>query len=158
MHFHQAYTEQSSGTCMSQLPTPPTTSHTSSGGADFAHLDYFRLWADGISLSDLLPSFVTGGRPTYPTKEAYCAGAYAGQMSLACVCNSDNPVPGFPTTFPVLFPTTNRPARSPTTGPTQVSMPGPTRAPTPGPTQAPTPGPAQEPTSSPTQAPTPGPT
>ncbi len=73
-----AYRGQITGFCLSQLPSPPTTSPTETGGLDVYYPDYTRAWPEGVCINTRpLPS----GRVTYSTMLACCKGAYAGQTS-----------------------------------------------------------------------------
>eukprot|EP00571_Detonula_confervacea_P009330 CAMPEP_0172323656 /NCGR_PEP_ID=MMETSP1058-20130122/49347_1 /TAXON_ID=83371 /ORGANISM="Detonula confervacea, Strain CCMP 353" /LENGTH=148 /DNA_ID=CAMNT_0013039719 /DNA_START=246 /DNA_END=690 /DNA_ORIENTATION=+ len=85
-----AYGGQSSGTCLAELPSPPSTSPTGSGGADYWFADYESRW-DNAKCLNKLP--FPGGRPIYSTYSACCSGAYGGQVSHACICGEDNPNP-----------------------------------------------------------------
>ena len=76
---------QNVGKCLSTLPNPPTGSPTRSGGLEVYYPDYSVRFPEGICINDApLPN----GRVIYPTKEQCCAGAYAGQSSLACSCDA----------------------------------------------------------------------
>ncbi|EJK70750.1 hypothetical protein THAOC_07863, partial [Thalassiosira oceanica] len=81
-----AYGGQSSGKCLSELASPPTTSPTSAGGADVYYPNYSKSWAEATCIND---NPVPSGRPTYSTQSACCSGAYGGQTSQACVCAVD---------------------------------------------------------------------
>jgi len=81
-----AYGGQSSGKCLSELASPPTTSPTSSGGADVYYPNYSVSWADATCINDYP---VPSGRPTYTTESACCSGAYGGQTSQKCACAVD---------------------------------------------------------------------
>jgi len=88
-----AYAGQTSGTCLSQLPSPPTMSPTQTGGLDVYYPDYATAWfAAGCINTRPLPS----GRSTYSTQIACCKGAYAGQTSGECL----NQLPSPPTMSP----------------------------------------------------------
>ena len=76
-----------SGKCLAQLPSPPTTSPTGLGGADFFYPDYGTPWSHAVCKNTLPLPYTTGGRPEYHTGEACCLGAYAGQVSKACLCS-----------------------------------------------------------------------
>ncbi|KAL7528265.1 hypothetical protein ACHAXR_002353, partial [Thalassiosira sp. AJA248-18] len=90
-----AYSGQTSGYCLSQLPNPPTTSPTETGGLDVYYPDYETPWADaGCINTRPLPS----GRPTYSTMLSCCKGAYAGQMSGKCLSMLPSPPTTSPTT------------------------------------------------------------
>ena len=74
-----AYAGQTSGHCVSQLPNPPTTSPTATGGLDVYYPLYeVSDWAGG-HCTNLRP--LPSGRPSYATMLACCKGAYAGQES-----------------------------------------------------------------------------
>jgi len=81
-----AYGGQSSGKCLSELASPPTTSPTSAGGADVYYPNYSKSWAEATCIND---NPVPSGRPTYSTQSACCSGAYGGQTSQACMCAVD---------------------------------------------------------------------
>merc|ERR1711966_197963 len=88
-----AYGGQTSGMCLSQLPSPPTTSPTGAGGGDSFYPDYDTAWSEAGCTNKLpLPS----GRPTYETQLDCCKAAYAGQVSAMCLSQLPNP----PTTSP----------------------------------------------------------
>jgi len=92
-----AYAGQLSGKCLSQLPSPPTTSPISSSGADVWYPDYGAATYDEGSCINTLPlPFLPGGRPTYDTQLACCEGAYLGQASGKCLNLLASP----PTTSP----------------------------------------------------------
>jgi hypothetical protein len=89
------YGGQASGACLQSLPNPPTTSPTKEGGLDVWYPDYETQWSDATCKNDYpLPN----GRPTYSSQLACCKGAYAGQMSGACLAQLPNP----PTTSPTM--------------------------------------------------------
>jgi len=81
-----AYGGQSSGKCLSELASPPTTSPTQSGGADVYYPNYGVAWSDATCINDYP---VPSGRPTYSTQSACCSGAYGGQTSQKCACAVD---------------------------------------------------------------------
>ena len=81
-----AYGGQSSGKCLSELASPPTTSPTQSGGASVFYPNYGVSWSEATCINDYP---VPSGRPTYSTQSACCSGAYGGQTSQACVCAVD---------------------------------------------------------------------
>jgi len=95
-----AYGGQMSGKCLSQLPNPPTTSPTNSGGiADFWYPDYDTAWADAGCLNKFpLPYPNVNDRPNYKTNLACCKGAYGGQVSGACLSTLPSPPTSSPTT------------------------------------------------------------
>ena len=73
-----AYAGQTSGYCLQQLPSPPTTSPTKGGGLDVYYPQYDIPWSDAFCTNaGPLPS----GRPMYSTMLSCCKGAYAGQTS-----------------------------------------------------------------------------
>jgi len=82
-----AYGGQTSGKCLSQLASPPTTSPTTTGnvGSDY-YPDYTKAWPSGVCINSLP---VPSGRPTYSTQSSCCSGAYGGQTSMACLCDAD---------------------------------------------------------------------
>jgi len=92
-----AYAGQMSGKCLSQLPSPPTTSPTAEGGADFFYPDYETTWSDAGCKNDLPLPFTPGGRPTYPSLLECCKGAYGGQMSGTCLSQLESPPTSSPT-------------------------------------------------------------
>jgi len=92
-----AYGSQSSGKCLSNLESPPTTSPTNEGGADFFYPDYDTPWASAVCKNDLPLPFLPGGRPTYSSMLACCKGAYAGQSSGACLAGLESPPTSSPT-------------------------------------------------------------
>jgi hypothetical protein len=80
-----AYAGQTSGACLSALPSPPTQTPTTSGGLDVYYPDYSRQWSDGECINNRpLPN----GRPSYKTQQACCSGAYGGQTSNNCMCQA----------------------------------------------------------------------
>jgi len=81
-----AYGGQSSGKCLSELASPPTTSPTSAGGADVYYPNYSKSWTEATCIN---VNPVPSGRPTYSTQSACCSGAYGGQASQACACAVD---------------------------------------------------------------------
>eukprot|EP00584_Thalassiosira_punctigera_P020068 CAMPEP_0172572722 /NCGR_PEP_ID=MMETSP1067-20121228/135819_1 /TAXON_ID=265564 ORGANISM="Thalassiosira punctigera, Strain Tpunct2005C2" /NCGR_SAMPLE_ID=MMETSP1067 /ASSEMBLY_ACC=CAM_ASM_000444 /LENGTH=578 /DNA_ID=CAMNT_0013365305 /DNA_START=63 /DNA_END=1799 /DNA_ORIENTATION=- len=84
-----AYGGQVSGKCLSQLDSPPTTSPTGIGGADFYYRDYSKGWSDGTCTNALpLPIQVTPAG-TYSTEEECCRAAFGGQVTNACLCSLD---------------------------------------------------------------------
>ncbi|EJK54291.1 hypothetical protein THAOC_26098, partial [Thalassiosira oceanica] len=106
-----SYAGQTSGYCLSQLDSPPTTSPTSSDyTADFWYPDYSSDWSDAGCLNSLPLPFSTGGRPTYTTNAACCSAAYGGQVSKACLCSMASPPAGCPTPSPDPATTTTVPA------------------------------------------------
>jgi len=81
-----AYGGQTSGKCLSKLPTPPTTSPTTAGGLEVYYPDYTLAWPEGICINTRpIPS----GRPSYTSKTACCSAAYGGQTSSKCMCDDD---------------------------------------------------------------------
>jgi len=92
-----AYAGQMSGVCLAQLPSPPTTSPTGSGGYDFFYPDYETPWSHATCKNSRPLPFVTGGRPTYSTMLACCKGAYGGQTSGACLAALPSPPTSSPT-------------------------------------------------------------
>lgn len=81
---------QVSGKCLSQLPSPPTTSPTGSDGLDFYYPDYDTAWNRATCKNDApMPFLNKNDRPNYSSKEACCTGAYGGQSSHACMCDVD---------------------------------------------------------------------
>jgi len=89
-----AYSGQTSGFCLNNLPSPPTMSPTVSGGLDVFYPDYSQQWSAGLCINTRpLPS----GRPNYSTMLACCKGAYAGQMSGYCLAQLPSPPTGAPT-------------------------------------------------------------
>jgi hypothetical protein len=92
-----AYGGQTSGTCIAQLPSPPTTTPTGSGGYPFYYPDYDMSWSDAVCKNERPLPFTTGGRPTYSSMLACCKGAYAGQSSGACLASLPNPPTQTPT-------------------------------------------------------------
>ena len=81
------------GKCLSMLPSPPTTSPTSSDRtAPFWYPDYESPWSHATCLNTLpLPYKYINDRPNYSSAKECCKMAYAGQMSKACVCSLDSP-------------------------------------------------------------------
>jgi len=82
-----AYGGQTSGKCLSELASPPTTSPTNEGntGSVF-YPNYTQAWPNGVCTNQLpMPS----GRPTYSNKNSCCSGAYGGQSSQACQCDAN---------------------------------------------------------------------
>ena len=81
------------GKCVSMLPSPPTTSPTSSDRtAPFWYPDYESPWSHATCLNTLpLPYKYANDRPNYSSAKECCKMAYAGQMSKACVCSLDSP-------------------------------------------------------------------
>ena len=75
------------------LPSPPTTSPTSSDRtAPFWYPDYESPWSHATCLNTLpLPYKYANDRPNYSTAKECCKMAYAGQMSKSCVCSLDSP-------------------------------------------------------------------
>lgn len=94
-----AYGGQTSGVCLSQLPSPPTTSPTGTGGYDFWYPMYSVSWDQGYCDNSRPLPFTPGGRPTYSTQLACCKGAYGGQVSGACI-SGPNGLPNPPTSSP----------------------------------------------------------
>eukprot|EP00579_Thalassiosira_antarctica_P001994 CAMPEP_0201866540 /NCGR_PEP_ID=MMETSP0902-20130614/1091_1 /ASSEMBLY_ACC=CAM_ASM_000551 /TAXON_ID=420261 /ORGANISM="Thalassiosira antarctica, Strain CCMP982" /LENGTH=421 /DNA_ID=CAMNT_0048391529 /DNA_START=115 /DNA_END=1380 /DNA_ORIENTATION=- len=94
-----AYGGQVSGKCLSELPSPPTTSpSTSAFEADFWYPDYETTWSEaGCSNKLPLPYKYKGDRPNYSTQVACCKGAYAGQMSGKCLSELPSPPTMAPT-------------------------------------------------------------
>ncbi|EJK73206.1 hypothetical protein THAOC_05193, partial [Thalassiosira oceanica] len=82
-----AYGGQTSGKCLSELASPPTTSPTNEGntGSEY-YPDYQKAWPDGVCINQLP---VPSGRPTYSSKSSCCSGAYGGQSSQACLCDAN---------------------------------------------------------------------
>ena len=83
--------------CLGQLPSPPTMTPTGSGGVDFWYPDYDTSWSEATCLNTRPLPFGYGGRPTYNSMLACCKGAYAGQMSGACLASLPNPPTQSPT-------------------------------------------------------------
>jgi len=89
-----AYGGQTSGKCLSELESPPTTSPTQAGGVgDKWYADYDTAWTEAGCKADLP---VPSGRPTYDSQLACCKGAYGGQTSGKCLSGLASP----PTTSP----------------------------------------------------------
>jgi len=90
-----AYGGQSSGICLSMLPSPPTTSPTDVGELDVYYADYDQpAWPLGFCINTRpLPS----GRPTYTTMLLCCKGAYGGQQSGVCLSQLPSPPTVSPT-------------------------------------------------------------
>ena len=82
-----SYLGQISGTCLSSLPSPPTTSPTDAGGVDgyYPNMDNY---ADGKCIND---SPLPADRPVSPTKTACCTANYGSQFSKACACDALGP-------------------------------------------------------------------
>ena len=82
-----SYSGQISGYCLSQLPSPPTSSPTATGGLDVYYPDYSKNdWTQGSCINTRpLPS----GRPTYKDRLECCKGAYGGQSTHVCICDAD---------------------------------------------------------------------
>ena len=80
------------------LPNPPTTTPTNSAQtADFWYPQYETSWDQaGCSNQLPLPYNNINDRPKYSSQESCCAGAYRGQVSLACICGLPNPGLGCP--------------------------------------------------------------
>lgn len=93
-----AYGGQASGACLSQLESPPTTSPTPVGGADFYYPDYDTAWTDAYCINTLPLPFSAGGRPTYDSMFECCKGSYSGQTSGKCLSMLDSPPTTSPTT------------------------------------------------------------
>eukprot|EP00584_Thalassiosira_punctigera_P016426 CAMPEP_0172546642 /NCGR_PEP_ID=MMETSP1067-20121228/16347_1 /TAXON_ID=265564 ORGANISM="Thalassiosira punctigera, Strain Tpunct2005C2" /NCGR_SAMPLE_ID=MMETSP1067 /ASSEMBLY_ACC=CAM_ASM_000444 /LENGTH=419 /DNA_ID=CAMNT_0013333605 /DNA_START=123 /DNA_END=1382 /DNA_ORIENTATION=+ len=91
-----AYAGQTSGKCLSQLPSPPTTSPTDTGGYDFWYPDYDTNYAAATCKNERPLPYGPGGRPTFDSQLACCKAAYAGQTSGACLAGLASP----PTTAP----------------------------------------------------------
>mmetsp|Transcript_4109 Transcript_4109/g.9334 ORF Transcript_4109/g.9334 Transcript_4109/m.9334 type:complete len:442 (-) Transcript_4109:234-1559(-) len=88
-----AYAGQTSGYCVSKLPSPPTTSPTNSGGLDVYYPDYSTDWTNAYCKNEYpMPN----GWPTYSTMLACCKGAYGGQATGKCLSMLPSP----PTTSP----------------------------------------------------------
>jgi len=80
-----AYAGQTSGACLSQLPTPPTTSPTEGGGLDVYYKGSASNYALGTCINDRpLPAW----QPTYSTKASCCTAQYGSQSSDACQCDA----------------------------------------------------------------------
>ena len=75
------------------LHNPPTVSPTSANhDAGFWYTMYEKSWAQsGCSKKLPLPYNNINDCPQYDSQESCCAGAYAGQVSMACVCDTPNP-------------------------------------------------------------------
>merc|ERR1719491_2326579 len=88
-----AYAGQTSGKCLSELASPPTTSPTSSDyESDFWYPDYETTWSEaGCSNKLPLPYNNKGDRPNYTTQFACCKGAYGGQTSGKCLSELASP-------------------------------------------------------------------
>jgi hypothetical protein len=76
-----AYGGQTSNFCISQLPNPPTAAPTKYSPPLY-YPDYSLAWTAGKCINTLP---VPSGRPTYATKAACCAAAYAGQSGGICM-------------------------------------------------------------------------
>ena len=84
---------QVSGSCINDLPFPPTGSPTESGPLDVYYPDYSKDWAEGTCTNERpLPNNVQ----TYATMLACCNGSYGGQASGDCL----NALPNPPTASP----------------------------------------------------------
>mmetsp|Transcript_34030 Transcript_34030/g.71596 ORF Transcript_34030/g.71596 Transcript_34030/m.71596 type:complete len:421 (+) Transcript_34030:124-1386(+) len=93
-----AYGGQMSGKCISQLPSPPTSSPTNSDyEVDFWYPQYEQSWSDATCSNKLPLPFNPGDRPTYSTMLSCCKGAYGGQMSGACLAALPSPPTMAPT-------------------------------------------------------------
>ena len=111
-----AYAGQTSGACVGQLPSPPTTSPTAAGaaGSDW-YADYATSWSVA-GCKNTLP------RPNYAivlyaTELECCKAAYGGQVSEACVQGLPNPPTKSPSRAPTSKPTSS-PSKVPTSKPT----------------------------------------
>lgn len=91
-----AYGGQTSGKCLGMLPSPPTTSPTEVGGAEFYYPMYEVPYAEGYCSNARPLPFTTGGRPTYDTQLECCKKVYASQSSGVCL----GALPSPPTTSP----------------------------------------------------------
>jgi len=82
------------GTCITMLPSPPTTSPTGISGLNIFYPDYGQpSWNEGFCINTHpAPS----GRPTYATMLDCCKSAYGGQVSGKCISMLPSP----PTTSP----------------------------------------------------------
>jgi hypothetical protein len=130
-----AYAGQSSGACLGQLASPPTTSPTATGasGTDW-YADYGTSWSVA-GCKNTLP------RPTYAiqlyaTELECCKAAYGGQTSEACIQELPNPPTKSPSKAPTLKPTSS-PSKAPTSKPTATPSKAPTSSPSRAPTNAP---------------------
>ncbi|KAL7530418.1 hypothetical protein ACHAXR_010990 [Thalassiosira sp. AJA248-18] len=92
-----AYRGQTSGSCLAELPNPPTSSPIPLKGGNVWYPDYNTPFAKATCLNALPFPFTNGGRPTYDSKADCCRGAYAGQVSNVCICSLENPPVGCPT-------------------------------------------------------------
>ena len=92
-----AYAGQTSGKCLSELPSPPTTSPTTSDGGLW-YPDYETQWIEAGCTNSRPYPFIAGGRPTFDTQLACCKGAYAGQTSGKCLSELPSPPTTSPTT------------------------------------------------------------
>jgi len=115
-----AYAGQTSGACLSKLPSPPTSKPTAVGdyGTDW-YADYGKSWSIA-GCKNTLP------RPVYAimlyeTQLACCKGAYGGQTSEACIKGLPSPPTKSPTAAP-----TNKPTATPTATPTSSPTLSPT--------------------------------
>lgn len=75
-----AYGGQTSGVCLSQLPSPPTQSPTDDLGGRWWP-DYATAWSDAGCKNGPPVGFNRGDRPEYDSQLACCKAAYGGQMS-----------------------------------------------------------------------------
>lgn len=90
-----AYRGQTSGKCLSKLPSPPTTSPTTSISSAPYYPDYNTPWASATCINTRP---IPNGRVSYATQLACCKGAYAGQTSGACLNGLASPPTSSPTT------------------------------------------------------------
>jgi hypothetical protein len=82
-----AFGGQVSGKCLAELPSPPTSSPTASGGLDVWYPKPGAAWNTGYCINDgPFPNNV--GQP-YDTEEECCNGAYRNQASNDCMCKVD---------------------------------------------------------------------
>jgi hypothetical protein len=104
-----AYAGQTSGACIGELPSPPTTSPTSVGDLGKGwYADYGTSWnIAGCKNTLPRPIYVI---VTYDTELQCCKAAYGGQSTDGCVQGLPNPPTKSPTVPPTPKPSTGNPS------------------------------------------------
>jgi len=94
-----SYGGQTSGKCLSELESPPTTSPTMPGGFGTVwYPDYDTAWSDAGCKNEVPLPFSPNSRPTYDSQLECCKAAYGGQLSGKCLSELESP----PTTSPTM--------------------------------------------------------
>jgi hypothetical protein len=84
------YGTQTSGKCLTYLPSPPTASPITAAGPDKWYKKADMTWDDGYCINDH-PAPTDGSVTIYDSELECCKGAYVGQSSGACLAQLPSP-------------------------------------------------------------------